>query len=51
MAAVHANTDLEGRTSIDSRNEIEIANEKSAGYRMTEAEVPLEQRKEEARVL
>jgi RNase P/RNase MRP subunit p29 len=53
MAATHATEGLEGRASKETKNEIEIADadEKHTGYRMSEAEIPLEQRKEEARVL
>jgi hypothetical protein len=37
----------------EEKNEVEIAqmDDKAGVYRMTEAEVPLEQRKEEARVM
>lgn len=38
---------------VETKNDVEVADmdEKHTGYRMTEAEVSLEQRKEEARVL
>ena len=53
MAGVDHANDLDRRTSKDAKDEVEVAqmDEKAAGYRLAEAEIPLEQRKEEARVL
>ena len=53
MATTYANDDVGDRTSKNTKNGIEVAdlNEKNVVYRMSEAEIPLEQKKEEARVL
>lgn len=53
MASVDPAVDLNSRVSNDTKNEVEVApmDEKVTAYRLSEAEIPLEQRKEEARVL
>jgi len=53
MANTIPGNDLDGHGSKGGIYEVEFdqMNEKSLGYRMTESEVPLEQKKEEARVM